>query len=291
MKLPPLNALRSFEATARLGSVARAAQALNVTHAAVSHQIKHLETWFGQPLFHRRGRGLVLSAAGQRLQETVSEALGRIAQTSEAIRRDRRRAITVGCIPSIASRWLIPLLPSFMQAHPEIDVQVRYAAAQDRLRTAGYDVLVTLGPDPDPGTESRVLFSRVNMPVCSRHFLAEHGPADSPAWFTTLPLLHDESREGWRTWFAAAGLPEAAVENGPVFQDFNLLSTALIAGHGVALCPVEVLRQELERGDLVVVSSQTILADERYVVIVERVAAVAAKAFADWFAEAVQQGG
>lgn len=288
MKLPPLNALRSFEATARLGSVARAAVDLNVTHAAVSHQIKHLEAWFGLSLFRRQGRGLVLTPAGQQLQETVAEALARIAQVSEALREGRRRAITVGCIPSIASRWLIPLLPRFMQEHPDIDVQVRYAAAQDRLTAAGYDVLITLGPDPDPRTESRTLFSRINKPVCSRHLLAEHGPPASAAALAAMPLLHDATRDGWRCWFAAMGLPQADVGRGPVFQDFNLLSTALIAGHGVALCPVEVLREELRRGDLVVLFDQGVLADERYVLITDAKPSPAALAFADWFASAVR---
>lgn len=170
MQLPPLNALRAFEATARLMSLSKAGDELHVTHAAISHQIKHLETWLGRKLLQKAGRGITLTAAGGEYYRAVSGSLAAIAHATGNMRRDHdMRAITVGCIPSIASRWLVPALPSFQESDPDLDVRIVYARAEERLDDESLDVLITMGEDLSGGRESRLLFSRRNQPVASGH--------------------------------------------------------------------------------------------------------------------------
>jgi DNA-binding transcriptional LysR family regulator len=289
VKLPPLNALRVFEAAARLGSFSAAGAELHVSHAAISRQIRQLETWFGRKLFLREARGVRLTKAGLELAPSVSDGFARIATASDALRRDdRQRAIAVGCIPSIASRWLVPMLTEFSAAHPDLSVQVLYAQAEQRLGDGEYDVLITLGEDASGDVERRRLFSRASKPVCSPHYLAKAGNLATPqALLKKADLLHDESRAFWADWFAAAGVTPKGELRGPVFQDFNLLSTAVIAGHGVALCPVDVMRQEIARGDLIVLSDRTILDDRSYAIFARKPLRRPVRQFRDWFVAAI----
>jgi LysR family transcriptional regulator, glycine cleavage system transcriptional activator len=289
MKLPPLNAIRVFEAAARLGSFSATGDELAVTHAAISRHIRQLEAWFGRPLFVREARGVSLTKAGRDLAASVSDGLGKIAAASAALRRDdRQQSVAVGCIPSIASRWLVPMLPDFAAAHPEVSVQVLYAQAEDHLREGEYDVLITVSEDEASDVERRRIFSRACKPVASPHYLARAGKLDSAkAILEKGNLLHDESRRDWSDWFAAAGLKPKGELRGTVFQDFNLLSTAVIAGHGVALCPVDMMRNEIARGDLAVLNERTILDERSYAIFTRKPVRRAARQFRDWFVAAI----
>ena len=116
MKLPPLTALRAFEAAARLTSFSKAAEELNVTHAAISHQIKHLEEWFGRPLFRREGRGIKLTNAGHQLYSSTNDAFVSISEKALTLQKSSvGETIVVGCLASIVSRWLVPALPEFYE--------------------------------------------------------------------------------------------------------------------------------------------------------------------------------
>jgi DNA-binding transcriptional LysR family regulator len=288
VRLPPLNALRAFEAAARLKSLSLAGDELCVTHAAISHQVRQLEAWLGRPLLRRSGRGVVPTRAGNELALAVGEAFTKLAHTSAALKlSDSRRAVSVGCIPSIASRWLVPLLPEFARMYPDIPVQVSYAKAEERLKHTDYDVLITLGEDAGQDVENAKLFSRENKPVCSRYFWERHEAVLSEHSIRRLPLLHDETREAWRDWFRKAGIHDDEELKGPVFADFNLLATALLAGHGVALCPVQVFRNEIANGDLVVLSEIATLEDRGYFITIPRSADSSTKAFRDWFGAAI----
>ena len=280
----PLNAIRAFEVASRRLSFSAAAEELHVTHPAISHQIRRLEEWLGVPLFHRDARKVRLTDAGVILQASASAALAELGATCRRIRRNAAAAtISVGCIPSIASRWLVPRLPAFTASHPDIGMRVAYAKAEDRLGDGDNDVLITLGADPTPGVTSLKLFSRLNRPVCSPYYLAGWEHLRTPAGIAGADLLHDENRQGWSDWFAEAGLAKVDVGNGPVFADFNILATAVIAGHGVALCPVDVFRDELKRGDLVVLSDISTNRDKGYFLTMAADASPAALTFADWF--------
>jgi len=286
--LPPLGPLRVFEAAARLASFSRAADELNVTHAAVSHQVRQLEEWFGRPLFLREKRGVRLAPEAARLAEALSASLDRIAAEAEALRLRTKSEITVACIPSIATRWLIPALGDFLATHADIMVKVVYATAAQRLRETGCGVLITLGADTSDGVLCRRLFSRVNKPVASPRYLEGKGNLTNAEQIAKADLLHDETMTHWQQWFAKAGLQQGGrTPRGPVFQDFNLLATAAIAGHGVALCPVEVCRREIKNGDLVVLSDISVLDQESYFLITKAARHKHVAAFCGWFQQVV----
>jgi DNA-binding transcriptional LysR family regulator len=202
-----------------------------------------------------------------------------------------RRSLTVGCIPSIASRWLVPNLADFSAAHPDIDLRVMYALAETNLAGSSLDVLVTYtGSGAGSGNGTRLL-SRLSRPVASPHLLARTGPLDRPDRIAAAPLLHDETRDAWAAWFRTTGFEGASVRQGPVFQDFNLLASAAIAGHGIALCPVEVFRNEIARGDLVVLSDVATQEADHYVVITRPESEALAGPFVDWLLALVRDSG
>jgi DNA-binding transcriptional LysR family regulator len=285
MKMPPLTSLRAFEATARHMSFSDAGDELYVTHAAISHHVRRLEDWFEAELFIRKGRSIALTRSGETLFRHLSPALAEIAETCTRVKAlAGKETLTVGCIPSIASRWLVPNLQVFTAAHPEVDVRVMYASANQKFSQSGMDVLITLGTENTDGVHSRRLFSRLTRPVCSPKFLEEHGPFETPEDFVKAPLLHDDSRKGWRDWFMAAHVGWQGGDNWPIYQDFNLLVTAAIAGHGIALCPIDTFRNEIEAGDLIVLSDVATNTDSYYFASYGKNAQGAVLDFVEWFA-------
>lgn len=286
LKLPPMNALRSFEAASRNVSISRAAKELHVTHAAISHQVKLLEEWFDTDLFIRDGRGIKLSLAGNLLANRLTPLLEGIEEACLRIKSlNNAQSLKVGCIPSIASRWLVPNLTRFTETRPDIGLQVMYAQANDKLIDSELDVLITYGDIGIKNLLYRKLFSRVNTPVCSPYFLDRYGPFDTPSQIVCAPLLHDETNEGWQAWSRLAGIPEAHVTSGTTYQDFNLLATAVIAGHGIGLCPVNVFKKEIHRGDLIIVSDISIYDDMGYHIVTRRDRSETVENFVDWFVE------
>lgn len=292
--LPSLSALRVFEAAARLNSFSRAADELHVTHAAVSHQIRLLEDWFGRPLFLREKRSVRLVPDAVALAQTLSVSLARIEAETRAFRMKATGELTVACIASIATRWLIPALPDFLNANPDINVRVIYAMGEQRFREGDCDVLITLGEDGSETRECTRLFSRANRPVASPTYLARRGKRQTAQEIAAADLLHDETPDRWLNWCRKAGLQPDGPLRGPVFQDFNLLATAVIAGHGIALCPTEVFRRELDSGDLVILSDIETLTDESYFLVTAKPPSGGAVKFRDWFcglAESFRESG
>ena len=284
MTPPPLGALRAFEAAARHMSLSRAGDELHVTHAAISHQMRNLEDWFGAPLFQRHGRGVRLTTTGEQLFARIAPLLSGITDACSAVKKNYTGAsLSVGCIPSIATRWLVPNLGKFSSEYPDVDIRVVYAHADEKLASSNLDVLITYGEDHSKDVLTEQLFSRINRPVCSPHFMAQHGPFNRPEQIIASDLLHDASREGWKEWSTAAGLKLTKALSGPIYQDFNLLATAVIAGHGIGLCPVNVFSAEIRRGDLVVASEIATNDDKGYVVMTRRGRPRIGDDFVHWF--------
>ena len=283
MKLPPLNTLAAFEATARLLSLSRAGEELHVTHAAVSSQIKRLEAWFGRKLFQRAGRGIVLTPVGEEFRKTVDVALVAISAASLGLKRDMdTKSFRVACLPSVATRWLIPALTDLKLKHPAVSAEVVYAKAGESFDPERCDVLITNLKTASRQLSATRLFTRASRPVASPSYLAKNRHLLSGG-IRNVVLLHDEVATAWDGWFATAGYAPENVKHGPVFADFNFLATAAIAGHGVALCPVEVFRKEIAAGDLVVLSDVTVFPDEGYYLVSEKVRTRAVTAFTKWF--------
>jgi len=288
MELPPTNALRAFEAAARLLSISRAGDELHVTHAAVSHHIRHLETWLGQSLFRKSGRNIALTEAGQALSMVATDSFRQIEAQCRSLRRaGLAKSVTIACIPSIASRWLIPALAEFQSLNPTIELRVIYAKASDRLTDLEADVLITLTAGNEKGTVSQRLFSRANKPVASPHYLARKGLLADSKDIAAADLLHDESPANWIAWFQMAGIAPVPQMKGPIFQDFNLLATAVVAGHGVALCPVDVFAREIAAGDLAILSDIATLEDESYFMVTSEKTSGDVRSFTSWFRDHV----
>lgn len=286
MDLPPLHLLRTFEASARRSSFTGASQELGISQAAVSQQIRQLESWLGRRIFRREGRGVRLSPAGAELFQAVASGFGLIAAAGQRLRSPPgSMTLTVGCIPSVALRWLIPNLADFQRIEPAAEVRVVYATAGQAFDPDDLDILVTLAEAGPPGTRTQPLFSRRNRPVASALLVDRDPGLLHPGGLAEAPLLHDASTAGWADWFGRAGLIRLTPPRGPVFQDFHLLATAALAGQGVALCPVEVFRQEIARGELIVLSEVETDADQSYVMISDGAARPLADSFARWFAD------
>lgn len=255
MSQAPLNALRAFEAVARTGSFRAAAEALFVTQPAISHQVRHLEEWLGAPLFDRSGRLPVLTPRAEELARELTLALGRI---DAACRRARPTSSTeplvVAAIPSISVCWLIPRLPRFRALHPDIHLRVIYAHHGQDIDFGDVDLAFLFAdrPPSGPGFTAEPFLPGLSVPVCNPGLLAGQTPPDlTPGWLLGIGLLHDTDLSGWQSWLVRAGhdLPENLP--GTVFEDFNLLRAAALAGQGVALCPLAIIEPDLAAGRLV----------------------------------------
>jgi DNA-binding transcriptional LysR family regulator len=268
-RLPSLNALRCFEAAARSGSFSRAAEELNVTQSAVSHQVRQLEDWFGLTLFDRQGRQTIPTAKGQELARSLAEAFDIMAAACRRLQQNEHGpALTIAALPSFATIWLIPRLSQFFREHPEVSVKVVYAFAGQKLDFDEIDIAVLWGPPGEwEGFRATKLLPGATAPICNPIFLDREGPFDVPQAILGKPLLHDDDRLDWQNWMRRAGLKHAGPAPGPIFQDFNLLRAATLAGQGIALCPLSLIADDLTSGRLVQLFDTAIKEDHAYTII------------------------
>ncbi|MDP6565176.1 MAG: transcriptional regulator GcvA [Alphaproteobacteria bacterium] len=251
-KLPPLNALRAFEAAGRLLSFTRAGAELHVTQAAISHQIKALEEWLGLPLFRRRGRAIVLTENGQSYLPAVRDGLDLLADATERLARRRESGVvTVSTLASFAAAWLVPRLGRFRAQHPDVDVRV--TASDDIVDFARdeVDLAVRYGNGDWPDLEVWPLMTEDLFPVCSPALLRGPHPLRMPADLRHHTLLHDDMRETWRMWLLAAGVEGVDAERGPGFNLSTLVIDAAVDGQGVALARSALAAGHLASGRLV----------------------------------------
>jgi DNA-binding transcriptional LysR family regulator len=250
MHLPPLQTVRAFEAAARLGSFARAAQELDLTASAVSHHMKGLEQRLRVQLFMRQGRGVSLTEAGQVLNAKLAQGLALLQQAfAEAHERKRWRALTVSVLPAFASRWLIPRLETFHRAHPGIDVNLRATQEVASLAHDGIDVAIRYGPGGWPGLAQAKLRAERLFPVCSPNFRSGQLPR-LPKDLAKAPLLL-HTRQPWTPWFKAAGLKLTEPARGTSFNEAGGLLQAAAAGLGIALARATMVEDDLRIGRLV----------------------------------------
>lgn len=253
MSMPSYNALRAFEAVVRLGTVGAAANELHVTQSAISHLLRQLELSLNMRLLQRQGRKVQPTANGERLAVGLQDGFARVHAAVDSVAHVvRGRQLTVACLPSVAARWMVPRLSSFRQAHPDIQLRIHYSSTASTLNTdLGVDLLITwLDGDYRGGGQAWRLFDGATYPVCSPLYLDRFGSIREPADLLRADLLHDVTTANWRSWFRAHALNAPARENEPVYEDFNLMSIAVLAGHGVALSPLTLLKPEIEQGML-----------------------------------------
>jgi LysR family glycine cleavage system transcriptional activator len=256
-RLPPLNALRAFEAAARHLNFSRAADELSVTPGAVSQQIQNLEDYVGAALFKRTPKGLLLTDAAQTALPALREAFDRLAEAASLLTAavDGRR-LTLTAPPSFAAKWLVPRLGAFEQAHPQVDIWLSAAIELVDLAAGEVDVAIRYGAGRYPGMEVHRLFSETVIPVASPEHLATQ-PLTTPADLANHILLHDGSPDlddscpDWSMWLAARGLKTIDGMRGPRFNQSSLVIEAAVNGRGVALAKRTLAQADLEAGRLV----------------------------------------
>lgn len=252
--LPPLNALRSFEATARLGGVGRAAEALHVTHGAISRQLRLLEDHLGVALLERDGRGLRTTAAGRTLQAACTGAFEQIQAAVATVQRQQRPdALVLGCSGSILARWMIPRLQALQAELPQLAL---HWSAQDGSFTEaqrGLDAVLLLAQPPWPGgwQVTTLAPERVGVVVSPQHPAAHRLCGQAPSALLGEALLHTTSRpQAWPAWAASHGLDPALLQLGSGFEHLYYLLEAAVAGLGVAIAPEPLVADELAAGRL-----------------------------------------
>src|SRR5687767_12070479 len=202
--LPPLSAIRCFEAAARHQSFTRAAEELGMTQAAVSYQIKLLEERVGGALFKRGARGVTLTETGQRLAPAISGAFARLRAAFEEVVETGGRTLTVSTIATIAANWLVPRLGSFQRAHPDITVRLDVTSELVDFARAEIDLAIRSGKGEWTGLVAHRLLSIEYTPMLSPRLLAGLPPLKTPSNLLAMPLI-GPSDEWWIDWFAAAG--------------------------------------------------------------------------------------
>jgi DNA-binding transcriptional LysR family regulator len=253
--LPPLNGLRAFEAAARHLSFTRAAEELNVTQAAVSHQIKGLEERLGIRLFRRLNRALMLTDEAQRLYPATRDAFDRLAEAVARLKaRDTVGPLTVSVLPSLAAKWLVPRLSRFQERYPDIDLRITaLERLVDLVRRDDVDIAIRFGSGKWPGVCADLVLEDQLTPVCSPSLL--HRLAE-PADLAHVTLLHESMEPmanfpDWATWLRTAGVSGVDVSRGLRFSHTHILLQAAIDGRDVALGQMALAADDLAAGRLV----------------------------------------
>jgi LysR family glycine cleavage system transcriptional activator len=266
-RLPPLNAIKAFEAAARLGSFTRAADELNVTHGAVSRQIRLLEDWLGVRLFLRTGRNAVPTQAGTELLAEAGPALDRLAVVSRRMQnRGRARGLLhVSALPTFAMRWLIPRLPDFQRNHPGLELRIVTASTPVEQFRMDVDAVIS-GPSRQPGWVGNGFLGEARLPVLSPELMKKL-PLRIPADLERHTLLHAATlREAWPRWMAAAHVPDLEPARDQVFEHFYFAIQAALEGLGVVMGPLALISDELRAGRLLAPISEPALRTRGYFV-------------------------
>ncbi|MBI3436857.1 MAG: transcriptional regulator GcvA [Proteobacteria bacterium] len=235
-RLPPLNALKAFEAAARNESFTRAAEELCVTQGAVSHQVKALEATLGVKLFNRERQRLVITEAGREYLAVVRDALDRIAVgTQRLVQRQASGVLTVSTSPDFAAKWLVHRLGRFAETHRDIDLRVSATMQHIDFAREDVDLAIRHGDGNWAGLDVVRLCSEQLFPVCSPTLVSGRNRLAKPSDMLKFPLLHLDDRTAWSKWFDAAGVADAEVSRGPVLNRASMLIDAAVDGQGIAL--------------------------------------------------------
>lgn len=250
-RLPPLNAVRAFEAAARLGSYVAAAQELHVTQPAIGRHVKALEERLQTQLFQRTPRGVVLTEDGWRYFEQVSAALTQIAEaTYELTSRAQQRWLRLLVVPGFAGRWLRHHLAEFRALHPGIRIALEPNPSFREVTSERADLGIAFGEGDEFSGPREVLVQPPIFPVCSPAFLLEHGPLTGVEDLLRLPLLHEDDGYWWGAWLQSQGL-RARLSSEMSYVSADQVIDLALAGAGVALTNGLLVEEELASGRLV----------------------------------------
>lgn len=253
MSLPPLNAVRAFEAVGRRGSVKHAAEELCVTPGAISRQLGLLEEHLGIALFKRSHRQVTLTHSGTLYLQSVSDALQRLSDATDEIKSTKGRdPLHIWCPMTFGLRWLVPRLPAFRAAQPDRDVVFTTSLGPIDFSARTTDVAIRIGQGSWPGCASHRLIDIELTPVCSPALLDRLGPMTRPSDLRRATLLQSAARPGyWRQWLEAAGASDIDPDRGITFESVSLAYQMAMNGAGVALGQLALVEDDLRTGRLV----------------------------------------
>src|SRR5262245_2689616 len=292
--LPPLNALRAFEAAGRHLSITKAAEELHVTAAAVSHQVKVLEEFLDAKLFRRSGNALFLTDAGQACLPRLRAGFAELERAFEALRQhDLRGPLFLSVAPVFASKWLIPRLESFHSAHPDVDVRISATLELADFERDGIDAAIRVGRGRYPGLASHRLFGETVVPMCSPALASGDRPLTGPGDLRHHTLLHfdwparEQVAPDWAMWLEAMRVDGVDATRGPRFTQPDYAMQAAIEGAGVVLGWRSLAQADLEAGRLIVPFDLPLPMDLAFYLVYPEAAAERAKLarFREWLLE------
>lgn len=284
-RLPPLNALKAFEAAARHESFTRAAEELCVTQGAVSHQVKALEAELGVKLFNRERQRLIITGAGRDYLGVVRDALDRIAVgTERLVQRQSSGVLTVSTSPDFAAKWLVHRLGRFAEAYPEVDLRVSATMHHVDFAREDVDLAVRHGDGNWPGNDVIRLSPEQLFAVCSPKLLAGRHRLVKPSDVLKFPLLHLDDRKAWAKWLEVAGFVDAKLSQGPVLNRASMIIDAAVDGQGIALARTTLAAWDLISGRLVRPFSDTLPLSKTYWIVCPKATSSLPKItmFRDW---------
>lgn len=253
-RLPPLSALRGFEAAARLNSFSKASNELFMTQSAISHQVKLLEEYFGQALFKRVNRTVEVTDAGIDFLKTTQLVLSQLQKGTVRLEFFNKDAVVLTTTPAFASKWLMRRLPEFKRNNPEIDAWIYTKYSQEELENAEVDVAIWLGTGDWPNTQCIKLHSDTVTPLYSPSMLAEGETIESPEDLAKYPLIHVEQverREDWYAWLSQEGVDNIESVIGFNFNDSSLALECALSGQGVVLGSTLLAQDLIASGQLI----------------------------------------
>ncbi len=265
-KLPPMAALRAFEAAAELMSFKAAAAQLHRTPSAISHQIRGLEEEMGTALFHREPQGLRLTDAGRDYFRAVHEALDALGEATARVRQGHgERTVTISLFPSFAVRWLIPRLNDFRERWPDFEIELVSSVRRVDFESGVIDAAIRFGDGDWAGLRCDPLMVEERFPVCSPALAAGPPALHTASDLSGAILLHNGAHQGeWQEWLAEAGVTGVQAERGPVFDASNEVLAAAANGMGVALGRTPLVESDLAAGRLVEPFGQRIRSPGQY---------------------------
>ncbi|WP_244485485.1 transcriptional regulator GcvA [Bradyrhizobium tropiciagri] len=284
-RLPPLNALKAFEAAARHESFTRAAEELCVTQGAVSHQVKALEAELAVKLFNRERQRLIITEAGRDYLAVVRDAFDRIAAgTERLLQRQSAGVLTVSTSPDFAAKWLVHRLGHFAEAHAGIDLRVSATLHHVDFAREEVDLAVRHGDGNWPGLDAVRLGAERLFAVCSPKLLSGRRRLGGAADILKFPLIHLDSRSDWEKWLRGVGIDDAGVTHGPVLNRASMVIDAAINGQGIALARTTLAAWDLINGRLVMAFPESLPVSKTYWIVCPKATATLPKiaTFRDW---------
>jgi LysR family glycine cleavage system transcriptional activator len=284
-RLPPLNALKAFEAAARHESFTRAAEELCVTQGAVSHQVKALETELAIKLFNRERQRLIITEAGRDYLTVVRDALDRIAAgTERLLQRQSTGVLTVSTSPDFAAKWLVHRLGHFAEAHSGVDLRVSATLHHVDFAREEVDLAVRHGDGNWPGFDTIRLSPEQLFAVCSPKLLTGRRRIEKLTDILKFPLIHLDNRADWAKWLGGVGIDDATVIHGPVLNRASMVIDAAINGQGIALARTTLAAWDLINDRLVRPFPDSLPVSKTYWIICPKATATLPKiaSFREW---------